>query len=139
MRNVMGMMLLAVIPIVSDASQSMESVQSLQWDYRIIFVRNDRNPQGDVALLQQQKADIDDRDITWFVFYQDKVVTNYIGMLSDKFLQEVFESYVTQDQHVVLVGRDGGIKAKDNKLELERLLALIDTMPMRRMEILRNN
>ena len=40
------------------------------------------------------------------------------------------------DFEVVLIGKDGGIKARtDNPNALEDLLALIDTMPMRRTEM----
>lgn len=137
MRYIIGFIMCSLIYMPVSASAIVNSVQTLEWDYRIILFRTNTNPSNEVSQLRAEEVEINDRDILWFVFYNNEVVTNLDSKVSQNFVDEIFQYYTVDIPQVVLLGRDGGIKDKAPQLELQRLFALIDTMPMRQMEMAR--
>ena len=68
----------------------------------------------------------------------------HIDLIFDKKNHEIenFKSFIenlslsSSEFHLILFGKDGGIKLKSRKTSLEELFSLIDTMPMRKKEML---
>lgn len=78
-----------------------------------------------------------DRDIVWFVLYRQTIKTNYEGQTSSELVDRIQEKYLLRNHEVILIGKDGGVKERITKLDLERLFNDIDRMPMRQNEMQR--
>lgn len=115
------------------------SLQDLRWKYRVILVFA-REPYRSNALqnLDEFKAEIEERDIAWFVLDDNSLHTNYDGKLDDQLRKELMNSYFTPipaETAVRLIGKDGTLKSRSVDLDLEATFGLIDQMPMRRAEM----
>jgi hypothetical protein len=123
-------------PLDQGADRPLAELGSLRWQHRIIVV--DTQIPDAVARLRAEQAAIDARDILWFVRDQGQgqVQTNYPGLLDDRLKQELGQRYFSRpDATVFLIGKDGGLKATAQQLDLPALFARIDAMPMRRREM----
>jgi hypothetical protein len=118
-------------------------LESLQWKYRVILIFA-REPLMSNALinLNEFEAEIEEREIAWFVLGDDSLHTNYDGLLDDKLREQLMYRYFTPvptGTAVLLIGKDGGLKSRSSNLDLEATFGLIDQMPMRRQEMRRES
>jgi hypothetical protein len=120
---------------LQDEVYAMENIRELEWQNRIILVRSDASAEDYAALLTHADNEIRDRHIYWFVFSGDQVTSNYPGHLSQNFIEETKKYFRDDSNHVLLIGKDGGIKDRSSRMDLRKLFALIDTMPMRQAEM----
>ena len=118
------------VPVLSD-------LESLVWMNRVIVVNETNNENKDVQLLKSYVAEIDDRDIIWFIIRDDLTLSNYSGQLSREFVGNMRERYGSGNGKVILIGKDGGIKFQSDYLNLEAIFSEIDAMPMRQLEMQR--
>jgi hypothetical protein len=121
------------------SEDKLASLEDLRWKYRVILVFA-REPYLSNALqnLDELKAEIEDRDIAWFVLDDNSLHTNYGGKLDDQLREALMGSYFTPmpvETAVRLIGKDGTIKSRSTDLDLEATFGLIDQMPMRRAEM----
>jgi hypothetical protein len=125
--------------LCAQASDSalLTELTSLVWKYRIIVVDEPQNEANTLALLNQYTAEINDRDIAWFILKEDSVLTNYPGKLAETFLGRTRETYGPGESKVILIGKDGGIKSRLDRLNLKPIFTEIDAMPMRQYEMSR--
>ncbi len=139
--------LLACMMTVNVKAQASEEkladLENLRWKYRVILIFA-REPYMSNALnnLAELKAEIEERDIAWFVLGDNTLHTNYDGNLEDKLREELMDSYFTPvpaETAVRLIGKDGSLKSRSSDLDLEATFGLIDRMPMRREEMRRRN
>ena len=119
------------------------SLEDLRWKYRVILIFA-REPYISNALsnLDDFKADIEERDIAWFVLGDNALHTNYQGKLDGQLREELMDSYFTPvptETAVRLIGKDGMLKSRSTDLDLEATFGLIDQMPMRRAEMRRKS
>lgn len=142
MRNPILYLVQYLFFMTSFASAEPNPLGSFRWDYRIILVAAPVAEVEDIANeLKEAKAGINERDILWFVFGGESFATNYTESLAKGFEKTVSDNYFKKSgkkREVRLVGKDGGVKEKADNLDLERLFALIDSMPMRRAEMRSN-
>jgi hypothetical protein len=118
--------------------KKLESLEDLKWEKRIIIVKED----GDdgLRLLRDSVEAINERHIVWFRLRDGKIETNYKGELAEDFSDKLKNKYFEKfDEDVFLIGKDGTIKSKDNKLDLKNYFGQIDSMPMRRQEMKEDN
>ncbi|MFO8027110.1 MAG: DUF4174 domain-containing protein [Opitutales bacterium] len=112
---------------------------SFRWDYRIILVSTPAaNAENVVSEFKSSCDAINERHILWFVLGGESVATNYAEPLPESFPTEVLKYYfkdASDETEVRLIGKDGGVKEKADALDLDRLFALIDSMPMRQAEM----
>ncbi len=116
----------------------LKTLEQLTWENRIILVfsaRTDKYQQ----LLQQAKAEIDDRDIVWFIIDDQQITSNYRGNISDQLAANINSQFSSFDEPVILIGKDGGVKETSDLLSLESLFDEIDSMPMRIREMKDNS
>ena len=118
-------------------------LEDLRWKYRVILIFA-REPYISNALsnLDEFKAEIEERDITWFVLGNNTLHTNYKGKLIHTLREQIVDRYLTpvpSETSVLLVGKDGTLKSRSSDLNLEATFGLIDQMPMRREEMLRKS
>ncbi|GAM74297.1 serine-threonine protein phosphatase [Vibrio ishigakensis] len=130
--------LLLMMPLlmscVATGSSQLEDIAELRWEKRV-FVIHSGEPKDVIALLKQNSYEIDDRHITWFVISDGQLQSNHVGEISSSFTRTALNDYFDSDYGVVLIGKDGGIKHRQNELELNTLFNKIDAMPMRRSEM----
>ena len=122
----------SMVPAASEAT--LTGLASLRWQHRIIVV--DAQIPDAIERLREAQQAIDERDILWFVSHQGRLQSNYPGPLGDALAAEVQRRYFSRSSAAVfLIGKDGGLKASDQHLDLPRLFEQIDTMPMREREM----
>ena len=116
------------VPVLSD-------LDSLEWKNRVVVIKETKNQDESLQLLKEQVAEIDDRDIIWFIIKDDLALTNYLGRLSREFVSNMRERIGLVQGKVILIGKDGGIKSQSDYLNLEAIFSEIDAMPMRQLEM----
>ena len=116
------------VPVLSD-------LDSLEWKNRVVVIKETKNQDESLQLLKEQVAEIDDRDIIWFIIKDDLALTNYLGRLSREFVSNMRERIGPVQGKVILIGKDGGIKSQSDYLNLEAIFSEIDAMPMRQLEM----
>ena len=132
-------MAIFMINNVSAESSSLEHIRELVWENRIILLQSTTDDQRNEAILKQYNEQIIDRDIIWFIVNDRGVVTNYDGFVSSDFITKVKSDYPINRDKVLLIGKDGGIKARNRSLDIEYLFTKIDGMSMRQQEMRNNN
>lgn len=115
------------------------NLTDLKWENRIILVNTVNNKDSILNTFEQNETEINERDIVWFVMYNNAVTTNFNGYLTDNFVSNTIEKYKLKDtndqQKVILLGKDGSIKSNHKSLLLEAIFSQIDAMPMRQIEM----
>lgn len=134
-------MVLLITALVAGAAGkvgAMKDIDIFEWEKRIILINSDNDLEGITAILDDADYEIRDRHIYWFILNKSKVVSNYAGEIGKNFAINMRKKYFADGLgSVVLIGKDGGVKRRAEKLDLENLFALIDTMPMRQSEMAR--
>ena len=119
---------------VAVSQEPLTGLATLRWQNRIILV-DARIPDA-IERLREAQAAVDERHIVWFVSDGGRLQSNYPGPLSDTLAAELEGQYFEPSDAVVfLIGKDGGLKASDKRLDLPRLFERIDGMPMRQREM----
>ena len=117
----------------------LSDVEQLRWDNRIILALADRQSEAEVmSQLYQAKSEIDERDLLWFVINAEQLMSNYEGKISKDFARNIHEKYFTNAVVSVLIGKDGSVKDRQAVFSLNSMLVLIDSMPMRQSEMMRD-
>lgn len=123
------------------ATGAADPLDSHRWKHRLIlsFVSTRDAAKAVEVSLHKMRSGVLDRDLV----VMDVSASNRIGGAL-RFSNEESEalrrrlSIPSQGNHFVLIGKDGGVKARQRgDLSLEKFFALIDTMPMRRAEMRR--
>jgi hypothetical protein len=128
--------LIVALVCFQQTTQALESINDFKWDHRIILIRTSSDAEQILNALKQQVHEIKDRDIYWFVFSNESIESNYQCVLEENFYSNIFETYFVNDEiKTILIGKDGGIKNTSDTLDLQNLFDLIDTMPMRQLEM----
>ena len=118
-------------------SDKIKSLDSFKWKNRIILVRE--TEEKSLTQLREKAEEIIDRDIIWFRLKDKKIETNFEGDLAENFAGYLTQNYFEKfEKNAILIGKDGGIKSKDDKLNLQDYFGQIDSMPMRRREMREN-
>ena len=130
--------LLMVISLPGLANR-LSDLQPLLWQNRLILV-SAPSLEADAlqARLQAAEADINDRHIVWFIFDENRVLSNYPGLIDENLGKAVASRRHGDRQNslqVVLIGKDGGSKLVSDELDLKHIFKTIDGMPMRQFEM----
>ncbi|MGD8347336.1 MAG: DUF4174 domain-containing protein [Lysobacterales bacterium] len=133
------LMLMAVTSEAYGAKEPAYNLADLRWNYRVILVFAPEPLAGAaVGNLEQYRAEIDDRDIAWFVLTEDSLRSNFPKRLDDGLHAQLTARYFSpepKETAVVLIGKDGAVKSRTSDLDLEATFGLIDQMPMRLEEM----
>ncbi|MBM6550756.1 DUF4174 domain-containing protein [Marinomonas ostreistagni] len=117
------------------SDETLTSLQDLRWENRIIVANAGQDSTKLTDLFSQASDAIIDRDVVWLVLSDNDIQTNYQGAISPSLLSRVKSQYQLNDNEVILIGKDGGLKERISGLDLERLFNDIDRMPMRIREM----
>ncbi len=119
----------------SEAMQSLHSLSELKWKNRLILIDAGNDIDTYQHELSQLDAEINDRDIVWFLLNQSSLSTNYTGRVTDNLTKEVRQKLQHHNSSVLLMGKDGGVKTTQTQLRLNVIFSEIDSMPMRQREL----
>lgn len=127
---------LVLIHLLSMNSSFAQSLEDYRWKKRLVFIMN---PGGDNPLMHPQvksfrefSDEISERETLLFIKTGDRV-TDPEGNIQ---LVKIGEIPYNNFQGVVLIGKDGGVKLKEEfPVEPSALFSLIDSMPMRKAEM----
>ena len=118
-------------------------LSQFQWKNRLLFLfAPNRSHPLFVSLhnsLSAQRAEVEDRDLVIFEILESDPSSMNSKYLASETAVSLRKRYSVNpgEFSVLLVGKDGGMKLKrQNETRLEYIFALIDSMPMRREEIL---
>ena len=126
-----------VIPSLAHCQQkpALNKLEDLEWKNRILLIHEKTNGTAVLKQLKSNKGEIDDRHLIWIIVGNDSNQSNYPGGLSEKLSNKIKTDFFSGEDKVVLIGKDGTVKARYEKLDLDKVYALIDTMPMRKREM----
>ena len=114
-------------------------LNDFRWNYRIVLIASSADDEEKfVSILRRDKAAVDERDILWFVLSDESVSTNYAKSLPSGIQSALNKRYFESSgdgTRVLLIGKDGGVKSRENTLDLAGIYSRIDSMPIRRQEM----
>ncbi|MEG3753011.1 DUF4174 domain-containing protein [Psychromonas arctica] len=134
-------LLVVMLTTTSYASEveKLNDINELRWKNRVILLLSTEDDKRNKALLSEFDEAVIDRDLVWFIVNDKQVFSNYAGGVSEQFTTNINKAFSLEEYPVLLIGKDGGIKNKAQKFELELLFSSIDRMPMRQQEMLQKN
>jgi len=136
MSRILLILLMLLSPIAwAEAIQSLHSLSELKWKNRLILIDAGNDPKTCQDELSLMEAEIIDRDIVWFVVSQTSITSNFNGRLTEELADNIRQQLHDHNSAVLLIGKDGGVKATDTQLRLHKLFSEIDSMPMRQREL----
>jgi hypothetical protein len=114
-------------------------MDELKWKNRIVItLTNDQKLNESLQQeLEENKAEINERDILYFLINPTAVLSNGDYTLSLEDIGDFIHEYFDNDDSlkVLLIGKDGGVKMEAESLDLEYIFRLVDSMPMRQKEM----
>jgi len=118
---------------------AMDSLSTYEWKNRVVIVfgaSQDETASRQIEALGSQEAALADRDMVVLQVEGDTVRTIYGPPSSPNAAALKSEAGVEGDRFsVVLVGKDGGVKLRSDKIVSDvEMFDLIDRMPMRQSE-----
>jgi hypothetical protein len=117
----------------------MNRLSDHQWKNRLILVQAESENNHEIETLRKARAEVDDREIVWFVNTGSHLVSNQKAVSSslESDVKGLLEK-TRSDNRVLLIGKDGGIKSRESSLNLDVIFRRIDAMPMRIREMRTN-
>jgi hypothetical protein len=91
-----------------------------------------------VRVLEASKG-IAARDLVWMVFHNGQIASNADLASPDSLYRWAVHTLFKTGKNILLIGKDGGIKARFDHLSLDEVYQVIDGMPMRRREMRERN
>ncbi|EIC84159.1 DUF4174 domain-containing protein [Serratia sp. M24T3] len=115
-------------PIFRSLTPETANLDRYQWHYRPVLIfapsKTDANYVQQMAILEKSKVELVERDI---------IVLSDTSPASKGYLRSQLNPHGFE---VMLVGKDGGVKLRQQKpLSSEMLLSTIDKMPMRKANL----
>lgn len=124
--------------ISNEMKNKIENLNDFKWKKRIVLLK-ESNDAG-IKQLREAAEKIKDRDLIWFRLKDGEIETNFDGELSENFADYLENEYFNKfELNAFLIGKDGGIKSKDEELNLKNYFGQIDSMPMRQREMQEND
>ena len=123
-----------------------QDLKSHQWKDRLLLVisksEKDTLFQEQIKILEQKQNELQDRKLVVYQITAEAFKAGWFrseGWIKSTDLCDSFNSEKAAFK-IILIGLDGGIKLEQNELlSVETLFNTIDSMPMRRKELLKRN
>ncbi|MEZ9355645.1 DUF4174 domain-containing protein [Vibrio breoganii] len=114
----------------SKSDASFQQLSEMKWQYRILLIQDRPDYQ---QTLTNASEEIADRHLVWFLVSPNQVISNLSDSVPEPLQQDIRQRI--SDKPVVLIGKDGGIKMREERLSLPSIFSTIDSMPMRQAEM----
>lgn len=134
MRSLLVLSLFSAL-VGTSAIASAATLSDLQWSHRVVVVFAPTDTlAGEFRDTLQAATGVRSRDIAWFVLAPSgETFSNVETRISRRELLNLHENGGIE---AVLIGKDGGLKARQTEdFDLDALFGEIDQMPMRRNEM----
>lgn len=107
--------------VIRDRLSARERLADAQWKSRVLLIFHGRQQQDWPEQRERYRKALKERDLV--VIQGEEEMADAYGVTSSDFT-------------LILIGKDGGVKAKQvRRVNLPQLFRLIDAMPMRRKEM----
>ena len=118
------------------SSGVLQSLDDLRWKHRVLILLREGDESA-FDLSEKERAGVEERHLVWFDLSEGGNSTNYQGKIASGFFGKLLRIGLFSDgsSKVVLIGKDGGIKARYVRLDWTEVFSLIDSMPMRIREM----
>lgn len=113
----------------------LKTLGDLRWQQRILVINEPKSAKLVHELLSADTSAFRERQLLWFVIEGQTVESNYPGPLDHNLRERIQKQLGAKPGEIILMGLDGGVKARDAQLNLSTLYSLIDAMPMRRARL----
>jgi len=129
----------SLISFYSFASSELNSLDELEWEQRLVLINVDSQPLLNDFMWSLDNDILADYRLSVFALINDEAYQLMPTVLMKRVdsLDSELQRRVPTPQQVVVVGLDGSIKAtyRIDDLTIDKVMALINTMPMRQVEI----
>jgi hypothetical protein len=113
----------------------LRNIEQLQWHNRLLILWSTAPDHDLNQLLNTYESEIIDRQLILLVLSKEgRVVSNFNGQLNVGLTDKLTAKFPKAKGKYYLIGKDGGIKAYGQQLDMTAILTKIDRMPMRRQE-----
>ena len=129
--------ILACAASFGEALPVLTDLEDLRWQHRILVINEPDLPEELIGRLQDNAAAFDERRLAWFLIWGKELRTNYLEPMAHDLRKNILAGLSPKSNEVILIGLDGGVKARGEEIDLEFLYTTIDAMPMRRSELRR--
>lgn len=137
------MKLLIVILFLIPISINAQDLKQHQWKNRLVLIIadniNSKKLEKQIHEFQNFTKDFKDRKLITYKIVPKKYYTKNKGWVNSS---ELYQKFKTKESgfKIVLIGLDGTIKlSQNNVIKATELFRLIDTMPMRKLQLLNTN
>jgi len=116
-------------------AQRVTKLSDFRWQQRLLVINEPSNAEQLSRIFAVNAPAFDERRLLWFMIVGQTLRSNYPGVLDDALRERIQAQLSAKPGESILIGLDGGVKARKSQLDLPSLYALIDAMPMRRTEL----
>ncbi len=134
------------ILIFNSSGDAALDLSQYKWKNRLLFVFAPHSNHASLIDLRDaisvQKEEILDRDLIVFQIYETGSSFKDMSEIDHEMAEELRRNFRVAPGllTVILVGKDGGVKLRQNEqVNIKQIFLLIDSMPMRREEIRQKN
>jgi hypothetical protein len=135
----------AILILISTGDAELDLTQ-YKWKNRLLFVFAPHSSHPSLINLENdisvQKEGILDRDLIVFQIYETGSYFQDMNVIDHEMADQLRRNFRVAPGLliVILVGKDGGVKLRQNdQVSLNEIFLMIDSMPMRREEMRRKN
>ncbi len=120
---------------------SKDLLKPLKWNYRplLIFSSSDnKHLEKQLTNIENNRKGIIERDMKIIILNADSTSTMDDIEIDSAQVSDLYKKFnVSREQFaILLIGKDGGVKMrKTQSVEMKKIFALIDKMPMRQQEM----
>lgn len=129
----------SLISFYSFASSELNSLDELEWEQRLVLINVDSQPLLNDFMWSLDNDILADYRLSVFVLINDKAYQLMPTALMKRMdsIDTELKRRVPTPQQAEVVGLDGAVKAtyRIEDLTIDNVMALINTMPMRQVEI----
>ncbi|SDK25679.1 DUF4174 domain-containing protein [Microbulbifer yueqingensis] len=133
-----ALLALSLAAATAASAPPLNDLAPLVGEKRVLLIRGTPATAGYPQQLREARVGVAERDLVWFRLTPPAIASNYAGSLAPGFGEALAQRYFgdkNTDATVILIGKDGTVKAGYRKLDLEGLFDRIDSMPMRQQEM----
>jgi hypothetical protein len=130
--------------LIFTMASSGQNLEKHQWKNRVLLIfsteKDADNYKEQIKILSEVKEGLLERKIEVYGTTKTEFIKNFKGNWENS--NHLLKKYVSTSKafQVILIGLDGGVKLKQDRiLSTEKLFTIIDGMPMRRRELRNNN
>lgn len=122
--------------IIAQKASNKDPFMCYSWKNRLLLISETDGETFEAIVKELETAEgLADRDLVWMVFHNGQIASNDDLEGSVSVYTWAVDSLFRKGKKILLIGKDGDIKARFDSLSLDEVYQVIDGMPMRRREM----